>query len=196
MFAAAQITATAIVPIPIDTVNSPKRGPKPYTVLCMAENGSTNANGQGQFAGVTISETEEYSPNKALTVQLSGSAVVRVKDGDSPFFGQVLYAASDGKVSTADAFGVVVCRFLSSLGIVDKSHHANVLLVRAVRLRKDTESTIVYEHELRTGAVGRVVLRSGIDPAPVNQQHFLAARQTTFANCTAHDRALVALAVT
>lgn len=173
MYAASQITATAIVPYPKDDPTAwdhakPGKVTQPYILLHTNDAGMTtqlNPDNDSVFVGVTISETDVTSKNKALTVQLSGMTTVRLEKEKQYSYGDILYGAANGcATSVYTARRPVVGRFLSDFGEQEGYRFGAMLMCRSAVKRKSLADGMVYASPFNVTQAGDVILRNGKEP--------------------------------
>ena len=173
MYAASQITATAIVPYPTDCPSGwdtaiAGQTTQPYILLHTNNFGVTtvlNATTDSVFVGVTISETDVVSKNQALTVQLSGMTTVRlVKEPVEDYcYGDILYGSDDGCATNVyTTRHPVVGRFLSDFGIQEGHRFGAMLICRSAVRRRSLADGMVYASPFSTQKAGDVILRNGV----------------------------------
>lgn len=171
MYAASQATSTAIVPFPTPKTKTDK-GLQPYILLYTNDNGTTttvDVSGPTAFVGATLSETDANTPNKALTVQLTGMTVVRLTTAAAKKksnFGKIMYGADNGEASfDATSNSPVVGRFLEDLGEQEGHHFASMLICRSASKRYETSAGIYYQSRYSDDLVGDVIFRPGCVPS-------------------------------
>lgn len=166
MYMASQITATAIVPFPKNAHNVDKKGVQPYVLLYTNTDGMTTdveCIADSKFVGVTISETEFGGQNSALTVQLSGISTVRVAEGCTYFYGEIMYGHRDGTCTNDPTTGkMVVGRYLGDLGEQEGVRFATMLLCRSAAVREIVNEGMVYASPYNANKRGDVILREGV----------------------------------